>query len=145
MNGHPADLQLRILYNLNGDSQRFLAKLPSRTTVWVFTSGDVKYASVALKTCLQTLNRCSPELSNGTDYAVYVHDPLETEIPGSDSVAVGMGLLSQALWGPDGLPESVVTVSGKIVRQLDTTEALEIRMGLRVMVRAFLFAKRRVC
>ncbi|KAH8828106.1 hypothetical protein DL96DRAFT_1145672 [Flagelloscypha sp. PMI_526] len=124
-------LCLRVLYTLNSDTQLFLAKSHTDHPVLTFQNEGTRFATIALRTCLQTLSRCSPELLNGTDYAVYVDDPLEVGQDGSDSIAVGMGLFSQGLWAEGS---ENVTVSGKVVKDARQVEALEIRMGLRIIL-----------
>ena len=111
------------------------------------------YGSVLLKTCLNTICRSSPELvqDNCRDFSLYVLDPLESNSapapvrisnanrePSSSKpsssleqprgVAVGLGLMSWALYSDDSDP---VTVVGTIVKQGTSQEALEVIFALR--------------
>ena len=109
------------------------------------------YGSVLLKTCLNTICRSSPELvqDNCRDFSLYVLDPLESNSapapvrisnanrePSKPSlsleqprgVAVGLGLMSWALYSDDTDP---VTVVGTIVKQGTSQEALEVIFALR--------------
>ena len=111
------------------------------------------YGSVSLKSCLNTICRSSPELvqDNCRDFSLYVLDPLESNSapapvrissanrePSSSKsslsseqprgVAVGLGLMSWALYSDDSDP---VTVVGTIVKQGTSQEALEVIFALR--------------
>jgi len=153
---------LRLLYTINSSPQYILAR--SHTTVPVtlvpttegVANGDYAqpiYASVLLKTCLNTICRSSPELiqDHCRDFSLYVLDPLESNSapvpvrisnankePSSTNpsssleqprgVAVGLGLMSWALASDDSDPMAVV---GTIVKQGNGQEALEVIFALR--------------
>lgn len=152
---------LRLLYTINSSPQYILAR--SHTTVPVTLvppegaangdSAQPTYASVLLKTCLNTIRRSSPELiqDNCRDFSLYVLDPLEStsapapvrissanKEPSSTKpsssleqprgVAVGLGLMSWALSSDDSDP---MTVVGTIVKQGSSQEALEVIFALR--------------
>ncbi|KAF8813742.1 hypothetical protein BYT27DRAFT_7157551 [Phlegmacium glaucopus] len=155
---------LRLLYTINSSPQYILAR--SHTTVSVtlvptegVANGDNAqpvYASVLLKTCLNTICRSSPELiqDHCRDFSLYVLDPLESNSApapvriananrepsptktGSSleqprGVAVGLGLMSWALASDDSDP---MTVVGTIVKQGTGQEALEVIFALRETV-----------
>ena len=149
---------LRLLYSINSSPQYILAR--SHTTVPVtllppegVANGDNAqpiYASVSLKTCLDTIRRSSPELvqDHSRDFSLYVLDPLESNAapapvrisnanqeptkPSSSleprGVAVGLGLMSWALSSDDNNP---MTVVGTMVKQGTSQEALEVIFALR--------------
>ncbi|PFH46724.1 hypothetical protein AMATHDRAFT_7463 [Amanita thiersii Skay4041] len=156
-------LHLRILYTINSSPQYILAR--SHTLVPVIPvpqsipveASQLKYATVSLKTCLDTICRSSPELiqDNNRDYSVYVLDPLESNsapapmnISNSNAnnkphrahdkqpdqpcgVAVGLGLMSWALLTDDS--EGMV-VTGTQIRLNTGQDALEVIFALRETV-----------
>ncbi|KAF8170332.1 hypothetical protein K438DRAFT_1773885 [Mycena galopus ATCC 62051] len=119
-------LPLRILYSVNGSAQYILARSQGAVPVEFIPSHGIetgagssrsppppRYASASLKTCLNTICRSSPEITQdpNLDFSVYLLDPLEmdcvpaqhmsaqpsaAEAPESQ-VAVGLGLMSWAL------------------------------------------------
>ena len=160
-------VSLRILYTINNSPQYILARSQAPVPVSpVFHSPDISdsntlYATVNLKTCLETIARSSPELAQDTsrDFSVYVLDPLESnsapapvhisnttngEVTTDTSrkaaeqprgVAVGFGLMSLALQSPEG---DTTSVAGTLVRQGSPLEALEVIFALReVCIRHF--------
>ena len=154
---------LRVLYTINASFQYILAKSHTRVPITVVPVEDIGsqntsdaqplYASVLLKTCLDTIRRSSPELTHdrNRDFAIYVLDPLEShsapapvnisngggESSSSSSsattgehprgVAVGHGLMSWAL-ATDSEP---TMVNGTLVKQANGQEALEVICALR--------------
>ena len=159
----PSKLHLRILYTINSSPQYILARSHSAVTVNLISEPEVdvkqhptrlKFATVSLKACLDTICRSSPELiqDNNRDYSVYVLDPLESgaapapmNISNSSNssastkaqdkkpehpcgVAVGLGLMSWALQA-DGNDGAVVT--GTQVRLGTGQGALEVIFALR--------------
>lgn len=137
-------LPLRILYTINAAPQYILAKSFTPYPVQLISVDDGPshiYASTALKHCLHTICRSSPELvqDNSRDFSVYVLDPLESNsapapVHISDSsahadnapgVAVGLGLMSWAL-----RDEEPVTAVGTLVKA-GGSESLEIVFALR--------------
>jgi hypothetical protein len=146
-------LSLRILYTINSTPQYILARSPSPVLVTpVPTSTQAEpnylYATVSLKTCLDTICCSSPELVQdpSRDYSVYVLDPLEASpSPGPVSiitdpssfktngtaprgVAVGLGLMSWALRAED---QDACTVNGTLIKLGTGQAALEVIFALR--------------
>ncbi|CAA7259143.1 unnamed protein product [Cyclocybe aegerita] len=157
---------LRVLYTINSSVQYILARSYAPVSVAVIPpveddnsvlSSTVSkleplYASVSLKTCLDTICRSSPELTivgNTRDFSVYVLDPLESNSapppvcitnPNGDTipsasppdhprgVAVGLGLMSWALMEDE---KEQATVVGTLVKQGTRQEALEVIFSLR--------------
>jgi hypothetical protein len=160
---------LRVLYTVNGSPQYILARSYSQVQVTLIpptgtsqhdvgTPNGVQelhclYASVSLKTCLDTVCRSSPELTHDTtrDFSLYVLDPLESssapapvQINNSNKdkcqlknveasaeprgVAVGLGLMSWALATDDNDSAQVV---GTLVKQPNGQDALEVIFALR--------------
>lgn len=154
----PTKLQLRMLYTINSSPQYILARssflipvtpIPEPPPEEKAHATQPKYATVALRACLDTICRSSPELiqDNNRDYSVYVLDPLESNsapapvnISSSNKgiksaekskehhygVAVGLGLMSWALHENDG-----VVVTGTRVKMNTGQEALEVIFALR--------------
>ncbi|KIM45043.1 hypothetical protein M413DRAFT_17178 [Hebeloma cylindrosporum] len=143
---------LRVLYTINSSPQNILARSHVKIPVSLI-SPDHIYANVSLKTCLDTICRSSPELTQDTsrDFSLYVLDPLESNsapppvnIPnaGQDAsasnpssskeqprgVAVGLGLMSRALNADDS---DGMTVVGTLVKQPNGQQALEVIFALR--------------
>jgi len=155
---------LRILYTIDGSIQYILARsLTPVSITFISREEDLRatlpngsrvsalYASVSLKTCLETIRRSSPELMQDPtlDYSLYVLDPLEsnsapapvnisnthgdttglnkgaTEQPG---VAVGLGLMSWALMSSD---RDSICVTGTLGKQHTGQETLEVVFALR--------------
>ena len=147
-------LLLRTLYTINS-SGYILARSPVPVSVTLINNeaSGLQYGSVPFKACLEAICRSSPELMQdmSKDYSVYVLDPLEsstapaplnisnsiswsTDSAGnataeqSRAVAVGMGLMSQALKmdKPDSL-----TVVGTLGKQGSGQDAIEVIVALR--------------
>ena len=155
---------LRILYTIDGSIQYILARSLTPVSITVISRDEdsratlpdgsrlsALYASVSLKTCLETIRRSSPELMQDPtlDYSLYVLDPLEsnsapapvnisnthgdatglskgaTEQPG---VAVGLGLMSWALMSSD---RDSICVTGTLGKQHTGQETLEVVFALR--------------
>ena len=155
-----AKMSLRVLYTINGSPQYILARSLSHVAVTLLPQDGLArlpdtsctsalYASVPLKTCLDTICRSSPDLTQDTtrDFSLYVLDPLESSpsptsvnINSYDSntsminaarekpsgVAVGLGLMSWALGDSEG-----VVVTGTLVKLGTGQEAVEVIFALR--------------
>jgi len=150
---------LRVLYTINSSPQYILARShgPVSVAPIPFEEGSAsgtfqtptRYASVLLKTCLDTICRSSPELTQDPtrDFSLYVLDPLESNSApapvhisngSSDAptvvadqprgVAVGLGLMSWAITSED---RDTITVVGTLVKQGNGQEALEVIFALR--------------
>ncbi|KAF6760175.1 hypothetical protein DFP72DRAFT_960214 [Ephemerocybe angulata] len=146
-------LPLRILYTINGSPQYILAKSYTPYPVDIIaTNNDTRhphapvltYASVALKFCLQTVCRSSPELiqDNTRDFTVYVLDPLESNsapapmhisdsAQGRDTssdttpgLAVALGLMSLGLNSEDESVKAVGTIKTGGMESLEVVFAL---------------------
>lgn len=148
-------LLLRTLYTINS-SGYILARSPVPVSVTLINneaSGLQSYGLVPFKACLEAMCRSSPELMQdmSKDYSVYVLDPLESstapaplDISNSISrstdsagnaaaeqpraVAVGMGLMSQALTMEEQDP---LTVVGTLGKQGSGQDAIEVIVALR--------------
>ncbi|KAJ3511742.1 hypothetical protein NLJ89_g3922 [Agrocybe chaxingu] len=156
---------LRVLYTINSSVQYILARSYAPVPVAVIppiedetpassstvSKSEPLYASVSLRTCLDTICRSSPELTmvdNTRDFSIYVLDPLESNsapppvcitnssgdtalsAPPPDhprGVAVGLGLMSWALMED----EEAAVVVGTLVKQGTRQEALEVIFSLR--------------
>ena len=87
---------------------------------------------IDLRTCLQAVAQCSPEIINQLDYdyTVYASDYSEPDVP-----LVGQGMLS---WGldPNSDPQSQQLVTGRVTRNLmalfgkGNSDTLEVRLKL---------------
>ncbi|PPQ89719.1 hypothetical protein CVT25_014120 [Psilocybe cyanescens] len=161
-------VSLRVLYTINSSPQYILARSHARVPVdfipCLEENGDPAspdaskcpplYANVSLKTCLDTICRSSPELTQDSnrDFSLYVLDPLESNSApapvkisntNSDSsytannssnaeqprgVAVGLGFMSWALTADD---VDATTVVGTLVKQANGQQALEVIFALR--------------
>jgi hypothetical protein len=143
---------LRVLYTINSSPQYILARSHSKVPVSLIPPSPL-YANVCLKTCLDTICRSSPELTQDSsrDFSLYVLDPLESNSApapvnisnaGPDAsannppsskeqprgVAVGLGLMSWALSADDS---DEMTVVGTLVKQSNGQDALEVIFALR--------------
>ncbi|PPQ62925.1 hypothetical protein CVT24_006165 [Panaeolus cyanescens] len=156
---------LRVLYTINSSPQYILARSHGTVTITTIqplhehhqspsSSLQPLYATVSLKSCLETICRSSPELTQDTtrDFSLYVLDPLESNSAPApvhiangtaDSlarngaaaqeqprgVAVGLGLMSWAM-----SEQEPVSVVGTLVKQNTGVEALEVIFALRETV-----------
>lgn len=105
--------------------------LDERTTIGV----------VDLRTCLQAVAQCSPEIVNQhqTDYSVYAYDYSEPDVP-----LVGQGMLSWVLnphGDPQQHPQQQQLVTGRVTRNLlailgnGNRETLEVKLKLTAVTR----------
>jgi len=146
---------LRVLYTINSSPQYILARSHIKVSISLIPPSQNKplYANVSLKTCLDTICRSSPDLTQDSlrDFSLYVLDPLESNsapapvhisnagpTPSANNppsskeqprgVAVGLGLMSWALSADDS---DEMTVVGTLVKQSNGQEALEVIFALR--------------
>ncbi|KAJ7502880.1 hypothetical protein B0H11DRAFT_1906704 [Mycena galericulata] len=148
------NVPLRILFTLNGSAQYILARSQGVVSVEFIhfqgnsasssSSTPPRYASVSLKTCLDTICRSCPEIiqDRSRDFSVYLLDPLETDCaPAQVSishpsvadapearVAVGLGLMSWALMADEA---DTVSATGTLKVSSSGKEMLEVIFSLR--------------
>lgn len=164
-------LPLRVLYTINSSPQYILARshclvpvslVPHHQSYITHNVGgpplksdsEPRYATVSLRTCLDTICRSSPELvqDNTRDFSVYVLDPLESnsapapvhisssptgpdiqpsqsrDSSGQRGVAVGLGLMSWAMLAEES---DSVSVAGTLMKLGSGQDALEVVFALR--------------
>ncbi|KAF9049914.1 hypothetical protein BJ165DRAFT_1454848 [Panaeolus papilionaceus] len=154
---------LRVLYTINSSPQYILARSHGTVAISLIQPQDEQqdtcsspsqplYATVSLKSCLDTICRSSPELTQDRtrDFSLYVLDPLESNSAPAPvhiangtaessstrngaaaqdqprGVAVGLGLMSWAM-----SEREPVMVVGTLVKQNTGVEALEVIFALR--------------
>ncbi|KAF9783780.1 hypothetical protein BJ322DRAFT_1067089 [Thelephora terrestris] len=145
---------VRVLYMVQNNPQYMLARSPTSVPVFMVYnaphpgSAPSIYGKTRLETCIQAINRSSPEFfsEDEEDYSVYLVDPVETQQSGSTlnnasssngvlpqfaGVTVGLGVLSTLL---DSSAEDV-WVTGTISTGPDGSESLEVVFTLKPMKR----------
>lgn len=125
---------MKVQYTFDKDSQvNCLARWPHILHIQTVPLDDRNSIGVVdLKTCLQAVAQCSPEIVNQQDYdyTVYASDYSEPDVP-----LVGQGMLS---WGldPNNDPQSQQLVTGRVTRNLmalfgkGNSDTLEVRLKL---------------
>ncbi|KAH8908976.1 hypothetical protein BR93DRAFT_855204, partial [Coniochaeta sp. PMI_546] len=125
---------LKVQYTFDKDSQvNCLARWPHILHIQTIPLDDRNSIGVVdLRTCLQAVAQCSPEIINHQeyDYTVYASDYSEPDVP-----LVGQGMLS---WGldPNSDPQSQQLVTGRVTRNLmalfgkGNSDTLEVRLKL---------------
>ncbi|KAF9648397.1 hypothetical protein BDM02DRAFT_3269516 [Thelephora ganbajun] len=143
---------VRVLYMVQNNPQYMLARSPTSVPVFMVYNAPHPgstpsiYGKTRLETCVQAINRSSPEFfsEDEGDYSVYLVDPVETQQSGSTfnnpssssgmlpqftGVTVGLGVLSSLL---DSSAEDV-WVTGTISTGPDGSESLEVVFTLKPM------------
>lgn len=103
---------VKVLYTFD-DQTNCLARWPDILQTQTVTMEDGSTIGVIeLKTCLQAVLQCSPELMAraGTDYTVYAYDYSECDTP-----LVGQGMLSRAMAVPSSASNSPASESGQLI------------------------------
>lgn len=125
---------MKVQYTFDKDSQvNCLARWPHILHIQTIPLDDRNSIGVVdLRTCLQAVAQCSPEIINHQeyDYTVYASDYSEPDVP-----LVGQGMLS---WGldPNSDPQSQQLVTGRVTRNLmalfgkGNSDTLEVRLKL---------------
>ncbi|KAI1215095.1 uncharacterized protein F4807DRAFT_20574 [Annulohypoxylon truncatum] len=137
---HVKLMGLKVQYTFDTDSQeRCLARWPELLYVRTYPIDDqTRIGIVELKTCLQAITQCSPELlsDNEKDYTVYVYDYSEPDIP-----LVGQGMLSWAFGQEPNSNQVPSLVTGRISRNPLAIVSNGIRDTLEVKFKLTLVAK----
>lgn len=125
---------MKVQYTFDKDSQvNCLARWPHILHVQTVPLDDRNSIGVVdLRTCLQAVAQCSPEIVNQQDYdyTVYASDYSEPDVP-----LVGQGMLSRGL-DPNSDPQSQQLVTGRVTRNLmalfskGNSDTLEVRLKL---------------
>ncbi|KXJ93207.1 hypothetical protein Micbo1qcDRAFT_232804 [Microdochium bolleyi] len=129
-------MSLKIHYTFDKDSQeRCLARWPHILNIQTIPVDERNTIGVIdLRTCLQAVAQCSPEITSdgGLDYTVYAFDYSEPDTP-----LVGQGMLSRGLsqsFDPTNAQPQLIT--GRVTRNLlaifgnGVRETLEVRLKL---------------
>ncbi|KAH8888696.1 hypothetical protein GQ53DRAFT_825933 [Thozetella sp. PMI_491] len=130
---------LKVHYTFDREGQvHCLARWPQTLQIQTIPLDERNSIGVVdLKTCLQAIAQCSPEIVNqhNSDYTVYAHDYSEPDVP-----LVGQGMLS---WGldPNNDPQSQQLLTGRVTRNLlaifanGIRETLEVKLKLTAVAR----------
>ncbi|KAI5865494.1 hypothetical protein GGS23DRAFT_429464 [Durotheca rogersii] len=131
---------LKVHYTFDREGQeRCLARWPQILHVRTIPMDEQNTIGVVeLKTCLQAVVDCSPELVGHPeqDYTVYAVDYSEPDIP-----LVGQGMLSRAIDEPAGSPDQAKVVIGRVTKNLlaifgnGIKETLEVKLKLTAVPR----------
>ncbi|KAH7033362.1 uncharacterized protein B0I36DRAFT_348428 [Microdochium trichocladiopsis] len=132
---------LKVHYTFDKDSQeRCLARWPHTLNIQTVPVDERNSIGVVdLRTCLQAVAQCSPEImgDGDVDYTVYAFDYSEPDTP-----LVGQGMLSRALnQGFEGSNSQPQLVTGRVTRNLlaifgnGVRETLEVRLKLTAVSR----------
>ncbi|KAB5575634.1 hypothetical protein GE09DRAFT_1092771 [Coniochaeta sp. 2T2.1] len=125
---------LKVQYTFDRDGQvNCLARWPHILHIQTVPLDDrTSIGVIDLRTCLNAVAQCSPEIINQQDfdYTVYATDYSEPDVP-----LVGQGMLS---WGldPNNDPQSQQLVTGRVTRNLmalfgkGNSDTLEVRLKL---------------
>ncbi|RYP41031.1 hypothetical protein DL769_011671 [Monosporascus sp. CRB-8-3] len=135
----PMGLKVHYMFDQNSQD-RCLARWPHILQVQTIPLDDRSTIGVVdLKTCLQAIADCSPELAGGNekDFAVYAYDYSEPDTP-----LVGQGMLSSGLsQGSDSTGQPKL-VTGRVTKNLlaifgnGIKETLEVRLKLTAVSKA---------
>lgn len=134
---------MKVLYTFDDEQKtNCLARWPEILQIQAVIMDEKSTIGVVdLKTCLQAVLQCSPELvaRAGTDYTVYAVDFSECDIP-----LVGQGMLSKlmtpAVNGPAS--ESVTLITGRVCKNIlglfanGVKETLEVKLRLTAVAKA---------
>ena len=130
---------MKVHYTFDRDGQvHCLARWPHTLQIQTIPLDEKNNIGVVdLRTCLQAIAQCSPEIVNQqeNDYTVYAHDYSEPDVP-----LVGQGMLS---WGLDvnNDPHSQQLLTGRVTRNLlgifanGIRETLEVKLKLTPVTR----------
>ncbi|KAI1390993.1 uncharacterized protein F4822DRAFT_169018 [Hypoxylon trugodes] len=131
---------LKVQYTFDkGSQERCLARWPHTLHVQAIPLDEQNSIGVVdLKTCLQAVAQCSPELVGDSekDYTVYAYDYSEPDTP-----LVGQGMLSWGLDQPCNPSDQAQLVTGRITKNVlaifgkGARETLEVRLKLTAVAR----------
>ncbi|OTB07788.1 hypothetical protein M426DRAFT_8387 [Hypoxylon sp. CI-4A] len=127
-------MSLKVQYTFDASSQeRCLARWPQNLKLRYISLGEqLTIGVVDLRTCLQAVTQCSPELvgDNEKDYTIYAYDYSEPDTP-----LVGQGMLSRALDPGFDLPNAQPKlVTGRVTKNLlaifgnGVSDTLEVKL-----------------
>jgi hypothetical protein len=129
---------VKVLYTFDEHNQtNCLARWPQVLQIRTVAMDDGKAIGVVdLKTCVQAVVQCSPELVAhlGQDYTIYAHDYSEFDVP-----LVGQGMLSWALAAASPTADSTQSqqlVTGRVCKNIQglftngVAETLEVKLRL---------------
>ncbi|KAM7195987.1 hypothetical protein V8F33_006438 [Rhypophila sp. PSN 637] len=131
---------LKVHYTFDRDGQiNCLARWPHILTVQTVPLDEFNTIGVVdLRTCLEAIAQCSPEIINQqeNDYSVYAYDYSEPDTP-----LVGQGMLSRGLDSLNDQAQQQQLVTGRVTRSLlailsnGSRETLEVKMKLTAVAR----------
>ncbi|KAI1375168.1 hypothetical protein F4677DRAFT_142614 [Hypoxylon crocopeplum] len=131
---------LKVQYTFDKDCQeRCLARWPHILHIQTIPMDNQNSIGVVdLRTCLQAVAQCSPELIGDSekDYTVYALDYSEPDTP-----LVGQGMLSWGLGQAPNIPNAQQLVTGRVTRSMlalfgkGPGETLEVRLKLTAVSR----------
>ncbi|KAK3945017.1 CENP-A multicopy suppressor protein 2 [Diplogelasinospora grovesii] len=126
---------LKVQYTFDREGQvPYLARWPQILQIQTIPLDDrTTIGVVELRTCLQAIAQCSPEMVNqqDTDYTIYAYDYSEPDTP-----LVGQGMFSTGLEQNSNDQQSQQLVTGRVTRNLlailsnGNRETLEVRLKL---------------
>lgn len=135
---HVCSSIVKVQYTFEKDQQNCLARWPHPLQIQTIPIDDRNAIGIVdLRTCLQALAQCSPEIINqpDKDYAVYAVDYSEEDVP-----MVGQGMLSWGLEQPSLCSEPKL-VTGRVTKNMiaalrgGVSETLEVRLKLNAVPR----------
>lgn len=138
LQAHVCSLVVKVQYTFEKDQQNCLARWPHTLQIQTIPIDDRNAIGIIdLRTCLQALAQCSPEIINqpDKDYAVYAVDYSEEDVP-----MVGQGMLSWGLEQPSLCSEPKL-VTGRVTKNMlaalrgGVPETLEVRLKLNAVPR----------
>ncbi|KUI71054.1 hypothetical protein VM1G_06899 [Cytospora mali] len=124
---------LKVQYTFEKDQQNCLARWPQTLQIPTVAIDERNAIGIVdLRTCLQAIAQCSPEIINqlDKDYAVYALDYSEDDIP-----LVGQGMLSWGLEQPNPSSEQKM-ITGRVTKNMlaifgnGVKETLEVKLKL---------------
>ncbi|KUI52626.1 hypothetical protein VP1G_00172 [Cytospora mali] len=124
---------LKVQYTFEKDQQNCLARWPQTLQIPTVAIDERNSIGIVdLRTCLQAIAQCSPEIINqlDKDYAVYALDYSEDDMP-----LVGQGMLSWGLEQPNPSSEQKM-ITGRVTKNMlaifgnGVKETLEVKLKL---------------
>jgi hypothetical protein len=107
-------ISVKVLYTFDDQNKtNCLARWPDILQIKTISIDDTSSIGIIeLKTCLQAIIQCSPELMArlGTDYTIYAYDYSEYDTP-----LVGQGMLSRAMAAASPTPNAPASESGQLI------------------------------
>lgn len=133
-----SSILVKVQYTFDKDQQICLARWPLTLHIQTIPIDDRNSIGIIdLRTCLQAIAQCSPEIINqpDKDYAVYALDYSEEDVP-----LVGQGMLSWGLELPS-LSSEQKLVTGRVTKNMlaalrgGLAETLDVRLKLNAVPR----------